>query len=100
MLRTDDADRRCRPVRFLPHRIDTRYSRAVFDPATIADEACIEAHLDADPIHGVLLSLGQKQITGRLTVADAAGDNHMYFMQGRPAGVQLAEHFHPLGQRL
>jgi hypothetical protein len=72
----------------------------VFDPATIADEACAEGHLDADPIYGVLLSLGQKQITGRLTVADAAGDNHMYFMQGRPVGVHLAEHFHPLGQLL
>ncbi len=72
----------------------------MFDPATIADEACAEGHLDADPIYGVLLSLGQKQITGRLTVADAAGDNHMYFMQGRPVGVHLAEHFHPLGQLL
>ena len=72
----------------------------MLDLATIADEACIEGHLDADPIHGVLLSIGQKQITGRLTVADAAGDNHMYFMQGRPVGVQLAEHFHPLGQLL
>lgn len=72
----------------------------MFDPATIADEACAEGHLDADPIYGVLLSLGQRQITGRLTVADAAGDNHMYFMQGRPVGVHLAEHFHPLGQLL
>ncbi len=72
----------------------------MFDPSAIADEACVEGHLDADPIYGVLLSLGQKQVTGRLTVADAAGDNHMYFMQGRPVGVQLAEHFHPLGQLL
>jgi hypothetical protein len=72
----------------------------VFDPSAIADEACVEGHLDADPIYGVLLSLGQKQVTGRLTVADAVGDNHMYFMQGRPVGVQLAEHFHPLGQLL
>lgn len=72
----------------------------MFDPATIADEACSEGHLDADPIYSVLLTLGQKQITGRLTVADAAGDNHMYFMQGRPVGVHLAEHFHPLGQLL
>jgi len=85
---------------FLPRGDDTRYTRPVFDPATIADEACTEGHLDADPIYGVLLSLGQKQITGRLTVADAAGDNHMYFMQGRPVGVHLAEHFHPLGQLL
>lgn len=85
---------------FLPPGQQARYTRAVFDPSAIADEACVEGHLDADPIYGLLLSLGQKQITGRLTVADAAGDNHMYFMQGRPVGVQLAEHFHPLGQLL
>jgi len=72
----------------------------VFDPAKIADDACVDGHLDTDPIYAVLLSLGQRLITGRLTIADAAGDNHMYFMQGRPVGVHLAEHFHPLGQLL
>lgn len=72
----------------------------MFDPAHIADEACADGHLDSDPVYGVLLAIGQGQITGRLTVADAAGDNHMYFMQGRPVGVHLAEHFHPLGQLL
>ena len=72
----------------------------MFDPAKIPDDACAEGHLDSDPIYGVLLSLGQKLVTGRLTIADAAGDNHMYFMQGRPVGVHLAEHFHPLGQLL
>jgi hypothetical protein len=72
----------------------------VFDPATITDETCAEGHLDTDPVYQVLLALGQKQVTGRLTIADGAGDNHMYFMAGRPVGVQLAEHFHPLGQLL
>lgn len=72
----------------------------MFDPALIPDDACAEGHLDVDPIYQVLLVLGQKLATGRLTVADAAGDNHMYFMQGRPVGVHLAEHFHPLGQLL
>lgn len=72
----------------------------MFDPTRIADDACAEGHLDADPIYQVLLALGQKTTTGRLTIADAAGDNHMYFMQGRPVGVHLAEHFHPLGQLL
>ena len=72
----------------------------MFDPAKIPDDACAEGHLDSDPIYGVLLALGQKLVTGRLTIADAAGDNHMYFMQGRPVGVHLAEHFHPLGQLL
>lgn len=72
----------------------------MFDPSTIPDDACNEGHLDQDPIYQVLLELGQKQVTGRLTIADAVGDNHMYFMQGRPVGVHLAEHFHPLGQLL
>ncbi len=72
----------------------------MFDPALIADDACVDGHLDNDPIYGVLLALGQKLVTGRLTIDDAAGENHMYFMQGRPVGVHLAEHCHPLGQLL
>ncbi len=72
----------------------------MFDPAKIADDACADGHLDRDPIYAVLLALGQQLITGRLTIDDAAGENHMYFMQGRPVGVHLAEHFHPLGQLL
>ena len=72
----------------------------MFDPAAIAEDACADGHLDVDPIYQVLLTLGQKAATGRLTIADAAGDNHMFFMQGRPVGVRLAEHFHPLGQLL
>ncbi len=72
----------------------------MFDPTRIADDACVEGHLDTDPVHRVLLTLGQKATTGRLTVVDAAGENHMYFMQGRPVGVLLAERVHPLGQLL
>ncbi len=72
----------------------------MFDPATIPDDACVDGHLDQLPVYQVLLTLGQKATTGRLTIADAAGDNHMYFMQGRPVGVHLAEHFHPIGQLL
>jgi hypothetical protein len=73
---------------------------AVFDPVTISDDACADGHLDTDAIYAVLQGLGKGAVTGRLTIADAAGDNHMYFMQGRPVGVHLAEHFHPLGQLL
>ncbi|MBM4280341.1 MAG: hypothetical protein FJ137_06130 [Deltaproteobacteria bacterium] len=72
----------------------------MFDPVRIADDACVEGHLDADPVHQLLLTLGQRSTTGRLTVADAAGDNHMFFMNGRPVGVLLAERVHPLGQLL
>ncbi len=86
--------------RFVPVGVGDRYSRRVFDPATISEDACVDGHLDADPVYAVLLSLGARVVTGRLTIADAAGDNHMYFMQGRPVGVHLAEHFHPLGQLL
>jgi hypothetical protein len=72
----------------------------VFDPARIADDACAEGHLDVDPVFQVLLTLGRHAATGRLTVVDAAGENHLFFMQGRPVGVQLAERVHPLGQLL
>jgi hypothetical protein len=74
--------------------------KGVFDPSQIADDECIEGHFDVDAVHSVLLVLGKQEATGRLSVADAAGDNHMYFMKGRPVGVQLAERAHPLGQLL
>ncbi len=90
----------CRRTGKIPVSDGDGYSRRVFDPSTISEDACLDGHLDSDPIYAVLLSLGAKVVTGRLTIADAAGDNHMYFMQGRPVGVHLAEHFHPLGQLL
>lgn len=71
-----------------------------FDPSSVPDESCVEGHLDTDPVYQVLLALHAGRITGRLTVEDAAGKNHLYFMQGRPVGVALAEYAHPLGQLL
>lgn len=71
-----------------------------FDPLGIDDDQCSAGHLDADPIYEVLMALQRARSTGRLTVEDAAGENHMYFMQGQPVGVQLAEYIHPLGQLL
>lgn len=71
-----------------------------FDPARIPDDQCVEGHLDGDPIYAVLLALHTGRITGRLTVEDATGKNHLFFMQGRPVGVSLAEYAHPLGQLL
>jgi hypothetical protein len=71
-----------------------------FDPLGIDDHQCGRGHLDADPIYEVLLALQRGRTTGRLTIEDAAGENHMYFMQGQPVGVQLAEYIHPLGQLL
>lgn len=72
----------------------------VFDPTRLADGTSVEGHLDAEPIYEVLLTIHRTQVTGRLTVDDATGPNHMYFMQGRPVGVALAEYIHPLGQLL
>jgi hypothetical protein len=71
-----------------------------FEPQSIAEDTCAEGHLDADPMYDVLLEIQRAQVTGRLTVEDAAGENHMFFMQGQPVGVQLAEFIHPLGQML
>lgn len=71
-----------------------------FEPSRVPDDTCVEGHLDGDPIYSVLLAMHGSRITGRLTVEDAAGKNHLFFMQGRPVGVSLAEYAHPLGQLL
>ncbi len=72
----------------------------VFDPLAIEEDGSLVGHLDADPMYEVLMALQRAQATGRLSVEDAAGNNHMYFMQGQPVGVQLSEYIHPLGQLL
>lgn len=71
-----------------------------FDPRRIDEDTCGSGHLAKDPVHGVLLAIDAARATGRLTIDDAGGPNHMFFMQGRPVGVQLSEFFHPLGQLL
>lgn len=71
-----------------------------FDPSRIPDDSCVEGHLDGDPVYEVLVAIRAHKATGRLTVDDGSGPNHMYFMQGKPVGVALAEYVHPLGQLL
>jgi hypothetical protein len=71
-----------------------------FDPKKIDDDKCASGHLDDDPIYGILTALSEKGTTGRLTIKDAAGENHMFFLQGKPVGVKLAGYLHPLGQML
>lgn len=71
-----------------------------FDPSRIPDETCADGHLDGAPIYDVLMALHAAKATGRLTIDDGRGPNHMFFMQGRPVGVSLAEYVHPLGQLL
>lgn len=71
-----------------------------FNPLAIEEDGSHVGHLDADPMYEVLMAVQKTQVTGRLTVDDAAGANHMYFMQGQPVGVQLSEYIHPLGQLL
>lgn len=71
-----------------------------FDPSRVPEDTCVEGHLDGDPVYDVLLAMHAGRTTGRLSVEDAAGKNHLFFMQGRPVGVSLAEYAHPLGQLL
>lgn len=71
-----------------------------FNPLAIEEDGALVGHLDTDPMYEVLMAVQKTQVTGRLTVEDAAGENHMYFMQGQPVGVQLSEYIHPLGQLL
>ena len=72
----------------------------VFQPQMIDEDTAREGHLDTDPIYDILLAVDAAKVTGRLSIEDSSGSNHMYFMQGRPVGVQLADFFHPLGQLL
>lgn len=85
-------------------RIDEHVSAegddVAFNPLAVEEDGSVVGHLDADPMYEILLAVQKAQVTGRLTVEDAAGQNHMYFMQGQPVGVQLSEYIHPLGQLL
>ncbi|MCP4503199.1 MAG: hypothetical protein GY822_24955 [Deltaproteobacteria bacterium] len=71
-----------------------------YDPMNISEDTSESGHLDEHAIAEILLGVKACQATGRLTVADATGENHMFFMQGRPVGVVLSEFLHPLGQLL
>ncbi|HEY4219754.1 MAG TPA: DUF4388 domain-containing protein, partial [Myxococcota bacterium] len=72
----------------------------MFDPGRIPEDSCVEGHLDGEPIYDVLTAIHGARATGRLTVEDGSGPNHMFFMEGRPVGVALSEYVHPLGQLL
>jgi hypothetical protein len=72
----------------------------LFEPARIPEDSSVEGHLDGDPVYEVLLAVHGARATGRLTVEDASGPNHLFFMEGRPVGVALSEFVHPLGQLL
>jgi hypothetical protein len=76
------------------------YSAMPFDPSNIEEDHCGEGHLDEVPLHAVLLSVLEKKATGRLTIRGERGENHVFFMQGSPVGVQLSTPFCPLGQLL
>lgn len=71
-----------------------------FDPLEIEEDHLGDGHLDETPIHRILLAVQAGQITGRLTIPTATGENHMFFMRGQPVGVTLSEMLHPLGQLL
>jgi hypothetical protein len=71
-----------------------------FDPSAVPDGNMGEGHLDDIPIYRLFLQLQTQEETGRLTVHNASGDNHLFFMRGNPVGIQLAEFFHPFGQFL
>ncbi len=71
-----------------------------FDPTTQADEATYEGHLDQEPMGSVLSQVIRHKVTGRLTIRDEQGQNHLFLMQGRPVGVVLSQVLHPLGQLL
>ena len=54
-----------------------------FDPTTQADEATYEGHLDQEPMGSVLSQVIRHKVTGRLTIRDEQGQNHLFLMQHR-----------------
>lgn len=71
-----------------------------FDPLSVDDDTEAQGHLDQASVLEILRAVHDTEATGRLTIDDSAGPNHMYFMRGQPVGVTLSEFFHPLGQLL
>jgi hypothetical protein len=70
------------------------------EPADMADESSYEGHLGQESMAHILGVLMAARTTGRISVRDASGLNHLFFMQGRPVGVVLSQVTHPLGQLL
>jgi len=71
-----------------------------FKPDALSDMEVIEVHMDHCPLYKALLLIKDTQATGRMTIEDSTGENHMFFMQGRPVGVQTSRYLAPLGQLL
>ena len=60
----------------------------------------LSVHMDNCPLYKALLTVEEKKATGRMTIEEHNGQNHMYFMQGMPVGVQTSKYLAPLGQLL
>lgn len=71
-----------------------------FDPTAVNEGETAEGHLDETPIYELFLQMHKTKETGRLTVHNALGDNHLFLMRGNPVGIHLSEYFRPLGQFL
>ena len=71
-----------------------------FDPSQQPDETSYEGHLDQESMGQVLAEILRHKVTGRITVRDDNGANHLFFMAGKPVGVVLSHVMHPLGQLL
>ena len=71
-----------------------------FNPDALSEMEVMEVHMDQCPLYKALLAIKQTQATGRMTIHDSTGENHMFFMQGRPVGVQTSRYLAPLGQLL
>lgn len=72
----------------------------VLDPTQLQDDSTYEGHLSQEPMAQVLVTVIRSKATGRIAIHDEVGANYLYFMQGRPVGVQLSQVVYPLGQLL
>ena len=69
-----------------------------FDPNDISDMDVMSVHMDNFPLYKALQQVEKTKATGRMTIEEHDGENHMYFMQGKPVGVQTSRYLAPLGQ--
>jgi len=75
-------------------------SQGLFDPSRLLDGESVQGSFLEEPVHVVLSVLIESCCTGVLSVPMETGLNQLFFREGQPVGVKLAEAYVPLGQLL
>jgi len=71
-----------------------------FDPKSLLDDQTGRWSFEETPAYAVFAALVDGRVTGVVTTRPDANANRLFFREGQPVGVQLAEVYAPLGQLL